>query len=151
MITSFPNYEDILDKLIADIETKTGITTRYNIDNQNITGDTPTNQIEFAGTQSFRASPNKVVLSHTVLFRLKMVATAANSNNIAAIIKAEGQESEVFPFAMELRTAEKKQYELSGVTGYNVNYYAQWSSNVPEMRDDKYERKWDLIVNITRR
>lgn len=151
MITTFPNYEDILDKLIVDIETKTGITTRYGIENQNITGDTPTNLIEFAGTQSFKASPSHVVLSHAVLFKLKMVATAANSNNIAAIIKAEGQDSEVFPFAMEVKTAEKKMYELSGVTDYNVNYYAQWVSSAPEMRDDKYERKWDLIVNITRR
>lgn len=151
MITSFPNYADIFTKLPVDIESRTGITTRYDIDNQDILSDTPTNLLEYAGTTEIVAHQNGVVKSQTIAFKLTVQATAANSDNIAEIAKAEAMNSTVFPYAKDLKTAEMPMYELTDITGYNVWYHCLWNPNNPEMEESEYKRKWDLIVKITQK
>jgi len=141
-------YSQILEKLRADIELRTGIITRFEIDNQN-SGDTPTITVGLIGTLGVKMNPSKIIQSQTVLFSLKLNAKAANPANLADIISSEAQISLVFPMSLELKAVLSERYYLSETNGYNVSYYAKWSNGNIEMSSDDFERKWDLIMNIT--
>ena len=144
------DYSTILTKLAEDIESKTGIFTRYKIDNQD-NGDTPTITIELVGTIGVTKTASKITKSHAVLFKLILSAKAANSAQIAEIIKAEADVTEVFPISLELQAVASERYALSEVSGYLTSYFTKWSLTGNEMQTDSYERKWDLIVEITQK
>lgn len=151
MISTFPDYEDIINKLILDIESRTGLVTEFKIDNQDRIGDTPTSQLELVGSQEVKSNLNGIVLSHVVLFKLAIRATATNYTTIAEIIKGEARISEVFPIPLDYKAVRSESYELSDISDYNANYHAEWSPQTGEMRENEYERKWDLILKITKR
>ena len=144
-------YRAIFKQLEIDIQSKTGIITQFKIDNQDISGDTPTLLLNYKGTVNVTASPSKVILSQEILFSIEMRATAATPANIAQISKAEGKIASIFPISLDVKAAGSKWYPLAGADGYNASYRTQWSIPASEMRADSYQRKWDLILTIHRR
>jgi len=141
-------YAVILNKLIEDIETRTGIKTRFKIDNQN-NGDIPTITLGLIGTVGVGLLPNLTTKSHAVKFKLILTSRASNPSQLAAIIASEANVSKVFPISIDVNALNSERYALSEVDGYKANYYTKWSALDNEMQDDSYERKWDLIMEIT--
>ena len=143
-------YAQILNKLIEDIETRTGIKTRFKIDNQN-NSDTPTITLGLIGTVGVGLLPNLTTKSHTVKFKLILTSRASNPSQLAAIIASEANVSKVFPISIDVNALIPERYALSEVDGYKANYYTKWSAFDNEMQEGSYERKWDLIMEITRK
>lgn len=145
-----PNYSDIIVKLIEDIKTKTNIRTLSEIGNTDRVGDSPTLSLALKGTSKIQANPSGMVMSQTIILNLKMKSVAATLANIAEIMEAEAKASLVFPMPIDIAATQSVTYQLADIENYNVSYFTLWNIPTTSMEAEKYERQWDLILNIRR-
>lgn len=148
---TFPNYRETLENIRADIESKTGLITRYKIDNQDITGDTPTLLLNLKGSINIKASGSGTVLSQEVLLVMELLSVASNPANIADILESEAKVTPTFPMSIDYKAAQTGRCALPELDGYTANYYSVWKPQQVEMQGDQYRRKWDLILTFYRR